>query len=119
MKQYKVYKNPMGSVEAVKLGWSWPALFFGAIWALIKKLWLVFFGIFIYSIAIVVIVNIINKNADLTNLLINIGNVAISVFLGLNGNSLREKNLISRGFKQVGGVVNASSPEGAIALAIP
>ena len=39
MKQYKVYKHPSGSTEAVKQGWSWPGFFFGFIWAMVKKMW--------------------------------------------------------------------------------
>ncbi len=36
MKQYKIYEHPAGAIEAVKLGWSWPAFFFVSIWALFK-----------------------------------------------------------------------------------
>ena len=39
MKQYKVFKHPAGSIEAVKQGWSWPAFFFSFIWAMVKKMW--------------------------------------------------------------------------------
>ena len=37
MKTYKIFKNPTGQYEAVKQGWSWPAFFFGGIWACVKK----------------------------------------------------------------------------------
>ena len=39
MKTYKIFKNPTGQYEAVKQGWSWPAFFFGGIWACVKKIW--------------------------------------------------------------------------------
>ena len=39
MKQYKIFKHPLGKIEAVKQGWSWPAFFFNWIWALVKKMW--------------------------------------------------------------------------------
>ncbi|GAG96118.1 unnamed protein product [marine sediment metagenome] len=40
---YTIYKHDeAGLVQAVKLGFSWPAFFFDMIWAAVKKLWLVF-----------------------------------------------------------------------------
>lgn len=39
MKHYKIFEHPAGNIEAVKLGWSWPAFFFAGIWALFKKMW--------------------------------------------------------------------------------
>jgi hypothetical protein len=39
MKTFKIYEPPTGECEAVKQGWSWPAFFFGPIWALVKTLW--------------------------------------------------------------------------------
>ena len=47
MKLYKIFKNPMNQYEAVKQGWSWPAFFFGAIWACVKKMWGLGIGIFV------------------------------------------------------------------------
>ena len=37
MKQYKIFENSLGTIEIVKQGWSWPAFFFGFIWAFTKK----------------------------------------------------------------------------------
>ena len=39
MKTFNVYKHPTQGIEAVKVGFSWPAFFFGIIWMLVKKLW--------------------------------------------------------------------------------
>ena len=39
MKTFNVYKHPTQGIEAVKIGFSWPAFFFGIIWMLVKKLW--------------------------------------------------------------------------------
>ena len=41
MKQYKIFRNASGQVEAVKQGWSWPAFFFSVIWAIAKRLWII------------------------------------------------------------------------------
>ncbi|PFG52666.1 uncharacterized protein DUF2628 [Marinobacter sp. LV10R520-4] len=39
MSLYDIYSHPDGRVEAVKQGWSWPAVFLGGFWALSKRLW--------------------------------------------------------------------------------
>ena len=58
MKQYKVFIHPSGTSEAVKQGWSWPALFFGFIWAMIKKMWGLGVGVMIGAILLIAIVEI-------------------------------------------------------------
>lgn len=39
MRNYVVYGHPDHGYTAVKVGFSWPALFFGIPWMLVKKLW--------------------------------------------------------------------------------
>jgi hypothetical protein len=41
MREYKIYKHPTSETEAVKVGWSWPAFLFFALWAFAKGLWTV------------------------------------------------------------------------------
>lgn len=50
MKHYKIFKNQIGQIEAVKQGFSWPAFFFTWIWALVKKNWFLAIGILISGI---------------------------------------------------------------------
>jgi len=40
-RRFKVYHHPEWGYEAVKIGVSWPAFFFGPLWILVKKLWVV------------------------------------------------------------------------------
>jgi len=47
MNQYNIYTNPQREMEAVKQGWSWPAFFYGCIWAFIKGMWGLGIGAFI------------------------------------------------------------------------
>jgi len=47
MKKFGVYKDANDSYELIKEGWNWPAFFFGAFWALSKKLWIISIGIFL------------------------------------------------------------------------
>jgi hypothetical protein len=39
VKTFNAYCHPTGDFEAVKIGFSWPALFFSFVWMLAKKLW--------------------------------------------------------------------------------
>lgn len=39
MKVINFYKNSSGNLETVKIGFSWPAFFFGVLWMLSKRLW--------------------------------------------------------------------------------
>jgi len=41
VKSFNVYERNDGKCKAVKNGWSWPAFFFGSIWALCMQLWLI------------------------------------------------------------------------------
>ena len=111
MKQYKIFKHPSGSSEAVKQGWSWPAFFFSFIWAMVKKQWALGVGVFIGAIVFGFIVGI----AGGSDAIINIFSIILNIVFGINGNSWREKNLISRGYELVD-TVTAANKDGAIAL---
>lgn len=39
MKTFNVYKYPTQGFDAVKVGFSWPAFFFGLIWMTKEKVW--------------------------------------------------------------------------------
>lgn len=107
MKQYKVFVHPSGNSEAVKQGWSWPAFFFGFIWAMVKKMWGLGVAVMIATIVFIAIAK--------SEALINIVSLIASIVFGMNGNSWREKNLVSRGFEQTD-TVTAANPDGAMAL---
>lgn len=118
MKQYKVFKHPSGTVEAVKQGWSWPAFFFNWIWAMVKKQWLLGSSVFIcYALFIFLLMSSVSSEEELiaVSVLNQIVSLIIIVTFGIKGNSLREKNLVSRGYEYAD-TVTAANPEGALAL---
>lgn len=115
MNQYKVFKHLSGTSEVVKQGWSWPAFFFLFIWAMVKKMWgLGVGGVFISPFVFGFIVGA-TKDGIGGIMLIDIVAIIVSFVFGGNGNSWREKNLVSRGFEQVD-TVTAANPENAVAL---
>lgn len=111
MKQFKIYENPAGIKEAVKQGWSWPGFFFNWIWCFVKKLNGHGAGILI---ALFVLVILSAASAEM-NILTSIVGIGVSIWLGSSGNSLREANLLKRGY-DFKTTVSASNPEGAIAM---
>lgn len=130
MKNYNIYKHSDGKIEAVKQGWSWPAFFFSWIWALIKQLWMVAVLIIAYAIISSIVIQLMTPSYDYyeyggedlsqafllksISLLIQLG---IAIFLGVKGNSLREANLIKRGYECIGNI-NAVNPDSAISDAL-
>lgn len=114
MKQYKIFRHPTGATEAVKQGWSWPAFFFSFIWAMVKKQWALGVGLVAAFIILGVILGLAGAGEE-GDALINVVSIIVSIVFGVNGNSWREKNLLSRGYEHVDSVT-AANPEGAIAL---
>lgn len=113
MKQYKIFKHPSGAIEAVKQGWSWPAFFFGFVWALIKKIWSIGIGVLLAFLAVGFIIGAeMGEAGDAT--LNGIAATANLIF-GVHGNGWRERNLLSRGFQQKQ-TVSAANPKEAVAL---
>jgi len=115
MKEFAIYKNPIGQFEAVKKGFSWPGFFFAAIWAFVKKMWAIGGA----TIGVVFVVFFVLAMAGVDeyslNMFTNIVNLAVALFFGIMGNQLREKNLNDRGFELVD-TVQAANSEGAIAI---
>lgn len=126
-KQYKIFRHPAGSNEAVKQGWLWPAFFFTWIWALFKKMWVLGAGVFVGCFVVYssIAFSIIRDSANVKNPVIyvifmttfigSIIQIIIGYIFGMGGRIWREKNLVSRGFEQVD-TVTAANPEGALAI---
>jgi hypothetical protein len=109
MKRYKILKSPLGMIEAVKIGWSWPGFLFTMIWLLVKKLY-VTAGI-VWSIAIVITFVELETGGTVFS---SFFSVSIGLIAGLKGNQWRVKNFISRGFI-FKTTVSAQTPDGALA----
>jgi hypothetical protein len=112
MKQYKIFKHPSGKTETVKQGWSWPAFFFGFIWALVKKMWWLGGGLLLGAVVLALVMGTSGGSAG--DVMINITGIIVNIIFGVYGNSWREKNLVARGFEQLD-EVTAANPESAVA----
>ena len=115
MKNYNVYKHPAFGIQAVKTGFSWPALCLGIFWMLAKKLW----GIAGLWSLLFLLLNIIGAyaleiNSAFPYVVLAGGNIAFLLLPGFKGNEWLAKNLGKRGFVYLGSI-QAESPEAAAA----
>ena len=122
MKTFKVYKHPTQGLEAVKVGFSWPAFFFNIVWMLLKKLWalaLLWFG-FYFVLALIKTVTASAEESGaqaLVYLLLWGAYVALNLVPGFKGNQWREANLVKRGYELVG-TAPAATPDAAVAQVV-
>lgn len=121
MKTFNVYKHPTLGVEAVKIGFSWPALFFGFFWMLYKKLWglagIWFVAYFVFSI----IEAVIDQSGDggaqaVIYLILSAAYLSLSLLPAFKGNKWREENLLKRGYGQLT-TEQAETPDAAVGQA--
>jgi len=111
MKTYKIFKDPLGSVQAIKDGWSWPGFFFGAFWALFHRMWWV--GLGLMGVATLIILGEDTIGTGVADGLLNVLSVVVSVGFGIGGNALRVGQQIRRGYEEIA-VVQAANVEMAL-----
>lgn len=117
MKVYKIFVHPIGQMQAVKQGWSWPGCLFTTIWALVKKLWGVAAVLFGSGILVLILTGIAaeQKAFGFSLLLNGVYVIGAMIIVGSLGNRWREKNLRARGYEDQG-TVWAQTPDEAVAL---
>ena len=98
---FEVYKHPtLNKYEAVKRGFSWPALFFSWLWAIIKGLWIQA-AIFITAGFILVYAESALEKSGFPsdNPILGIVWLALYIWFGLSGNDWRRRSLKNKGYK--------------------
>jgi hypothetical protein len=118
MKTFNMYRHPIQGLEAVKVGFSWPAASAGPRWMLVKQLW----GLSGLWVAMYFALSLVETVVDRSEpggaeavvyLLLVAGYLALGLVPGFKGNKWREKNLVRRGFQMLG-TVQAETPEAAM-----
>ncbi len=104
-RRYAVYSHPTLGTQAIKVGFSWPALFFGVVWMLVHKMWALAGWWFLLGFLVALLVPPI------------LGPVAfaMSVVAGIKGNRWRAQHLRELGYTEKG-VVAARTADAATAL---
>ena len=120
MSTFRVYKHPAQGFEVVKDGFSWPALCFGPLWLLVKKLWMFAVAWIVVSMILASIegisdeVGMVSGQMMVVYLLVAGGYLALWLIPAFKGNSWRSKNLLKRGYKLIN-TVHAETPDSVVA----
>ena len=98
MKKFNIYTHELLPTQIVKEGWGWPSFFFNTFWALVKKMWGVFFiswGVYIFAYGIALF--IFSTNLDEFSLA-DLVPIAFAIIFGMEGNSWRVNKLNKLGY---------------------
>ncbi|NJO55053.1 MAG: DUF2628 domain-containing protein [Rhodospirillales bacterium] len=94
-------------VILVKEGFSWPAFFFSALWAIWSRLWLVAFGLITLEVIWAVAANWLDASV-LVSAAISVG---LALIIGWTANDLKRWTLFRRDYTEVGVVAAANNDE--------
>jgi len=112
-KQWNIYEKA-GHLEAVKIGFSWPAFFFTFLWALFKQIWWLAVVYFMYnSIFGSMLENLAEQDISLSILLWLVIDIPVRMICGYYGNSLFSSRLEKRGYRKLA-TLNADKKKSAI-----
>ncbi len=100
--KHSVYEHPDGRREIIKEGFSWPAFFFGPLWAWRKGMGSLGFallavGLFLQSMPLLFIDSI----GEAGFLVYPLVTVVVLTWIGGQGNAWLRKRALNRGFKPV------------------
>ena len=114
MKKFKVFKNAVGDIQAIKQGWCWPAFFFDIFWAMVSNLWGILGVLLIAFVAMIFFMGRfgIAQNGEA---LISIASIVVKIVFGVNGNKWREGKLLAKDFELMQ-IVMATSKGMAVTL---
>ena len=100
MKQFKIFQSKINPTDfkVIKIGFSWPALLFGILWVLYKRMWWIAAAIALTDILIVFMLSTFVYDKQIVNLVSTTFGWVICIILGFKGNELYE-SYISENYK--------------------
>lgn len=121
MKRFNIFEHPRMEAQAVKIGFSWPAFFFGFFWLLARQLWQ-YAGIWLGVYLLMVYADSSIQSGghspwmkSALNYALYTGYLTIMLIPAFLGNSWREKMLLGKGFR-LKNTVQAATPDEALAM---
>jgi hypothetical protein len=122
MRTFRVYKHATEGFEAVKVGFSWPALFFGALWMLVSGLWLFAAAWLAMVVSLRIIEALVLRQQPslaqaIAALVIAACFFALWLVPAFKGNRWRDRRLSKQGYQCVA-TIQARNPAAATAQAI-
>lgn len=101
MRVYTVHLRPGDAVESavlVKEGFSWPALLFGPLWSLYRRLWLAT----VLWAAVLVLLSVASRALPGAAGAFGAAWLAFSILFACEANDLRRRALARRGWREMG-----------------
>jgi hypothetical protein len=118
MIRFDILNNPIKGYKAVKVGFSWPAMFFSFVWALLKKMWSLAFFFFIVLLLLQTLALMFHLEAmETARVFVDLLTIAFLVYIGSKANHWYKNDLIRNGYEYVTRC-EAVSPRAAILKAI-
>ena len=119
MKTFQIYKHPITGIEAIKVGFCFPAFFFGWIWMFLKKLWALgciylFLQFLIITFNDMAMISMEDEEFGMFFFAFIFGTGVLAT-AGINGNKWWSAALLKRGFKNEA-TIQASNKDAALAL---
>jgi hypothetical protein len=100
-KQVTIFERGATEVVGVKVGFSWPAFFFGSLWAVVKRAWALFAVLLLVDAALWFGSGYAAQSRNALLVLAFLGaNLAYAVIRGVYGNRWLGVSLRRRGFVQ-------------------
>ena len=90
-KNFHIYKNPTGMVEAIKNGWSWPGFFNSSLWLIYKGMFILALQVFVFFAMFVFF--------GIPEQIVAVVSIGIGIYFGVNGNRLYRQFLEKQGYK--------------------
>lgn len=96
MASFRILTHPEHGTRAVKIGWSWPAFFFGLFWALYKRMWLLGASLFGFIVLSSVFIPATMEGQLISNVLF----LGLNLTISMKGNQWYASLLETQGFTQ-------------------
>jgi len=98
VKHFKIYSHSQEKNKAIKQGFSYPALIFTPIWAIVKGMWVAGTIILFLTLARYTFLILFAKHYPFIDQILDLPLLIISLVFGFKGNKWWESILTSRGF---------------------
>jgi len=96
MASFRILTHPQHGTRAVKIGWSWPAFFFGMFWALYKRMWLLAGSLFGFIVLSSVFIPATMEGQLISNVLF----LGLNLTISLKGNQWYASLLETQGYRE-------------------
>ncbi|MDH2373967.1 DUF2628 domain-containing protein [Cobetia sp. 3AK] len=111
MASFRILTHPEHGTRAVKIGWSWPAFFFGLFWALYKRMWLLAASLFGFIVLSSVFIPATMEGQLISNVLF----LGLNLTISMKGNQWYASLLETQGYQEQA-QVSARNPDDALAV---